>query len=95
MAAYFYPRAAADHAKYGAELRATNTLLGRAVQTWSERVSEDGAQVRLRVVLEPVRATGTNPYTLMGQPAPLAPTIVEEYAFSAANVRLLEGEHAS
>ncbi len=80
MASYLKPGVAADHAHMLAELRASNTVRGRAVESWRETVSDDGAQLLLRVIFAPppekpsatpvtAPSTGSSP-----RPTPVAAT---------------------
>jgi hypothetical protein len=75
MAGYVQPRIAADHALYLAELREDGAIGGRPVQFWEE--TEVGGWLLLRVLYK----------SLSPRHAPLAIF----YAFSAQNVRYLEG----
>jgi len=80
MPSYMKPGVAADHAHMLAESHASNTLRGRAVESWREMVSDDGAQLLLRVTFAPppeepsatpvtAPSTGSSP-----RPMPIAAT---------------------
>jgi len=80
MASYLKSGVATDHAHMLAELRASNTVRGRAVESWRETVSDDGAQLLLRVIFAPppekpsatpvtAPSTGSSP-----RPTPVAAT---------------------
>jgi hypothetical protein len=75
MAGCMQPRIAADHALYMAELREDGAIGGHPVQFWEE--TESGGWLWLRVLYKPISP----------RHAPLAIL----YAFSAENVRYLEG----
>jgi hypothetical protein len=97
MAATSYRVEAANYHTYLDELRASNTVRGRAVRSWyATGDAATAAALELRVTYEPVRATGANPFAASGWPAPLPPEITEVYAFDGAQVRALaaraEGE---
>jgi hypothetical protein len=88
MASYLKPGVAADHAHMLAELRASNTLRGRAVESWCETVSDDGAQLLLRVTFAPLQPQRKAP----GVWGPTNWGITETLTFSALQVAALEGE---
>jgi hypothetical protein len=90
MASYLKPGEAKRYAPWLAELRASSTLDGRAVESWSHETSDDGLSLLISVTFAPLNPAHQGP---LGAFTPTNFGITETYKFSALAVaRLVELE---
>jgi hypothetical protein len=87
MPSYMKPGKAADYAPWVQELRASSTLGGRAVENWSESISDDTLTLYLRVTFAPL-----HPEHQLGAWGPSNWGVTETYAFPAFAVAKAEGK---
>jgi hypothetical protein len=87
MASYLFRLPAGDHARLYGEIRKKGTCQGRSVQAYSEMMTDDKSELRLRVVYEQEHVIREE-----GMPNLYSAEVAETYVFNAASVEALEGK---